>query len=104
MSNILLLGMPGTPEIMVIFLGILIFFGGKKIPELMKGVGKGIREFNNAKDQVRAGIQEGMAEADNKRQSEIEAARQRNMQEALSNPAEPGYTAPAPAAEREAGA
>jgi sec-independent protein translocase protein TatA len=38
-------------------------FGGRKIPELMKGVGKGIREFNDAKNSVRKEIEEGGAES-----------------------------------------
>ena len=44
MSNILLFAL-GAPEIIVIAILILLLFGGKKIPELMKGVGKGIRGF-----------------------------------------------------------
>ena len=44
MSNILLFAL-GAPEIIVIAIVILLLFGGKKIPELMKGVGKGIRGF-----------------------------------------------------------
>jgi sec-independent protein translocase protein TatA len=38
----------GTPEIIVITLGLLLLFGGKKIPELMKGLGGGIKEFKKA--------------------------------------------------------
>lgn len=38
----------GAPELFVIALVVIIFFGSKKIPELMKGLGKGIREFKNA--------------------------------------------------------
>jgi sec-independent protein translocase protein TatA len=41
-------GMIGGTEIIVILLAVLIFFGGKKIPELMKGLGKGIREYKKA--------------------------------------------------------
>jgi len=40
-------------------------FGGKKIPELMRGVGQGIREFNDAKKNVKSHIEEGMKEKDN---------------------------------------
>ena len=36
----------GTQEIIFIILIVLLFFGGKKIPELMKGIGKGVRSFN----------------------------------------------------------
>ena len=37
------------PEMFVIFFAILLLFGGKKIPELMRGIGRGISEFNNAR-------------------------------------------------------
>jgi sec-independent protein translocase protein TatA len=42
----------GAPEIILIILAILLLFGGKKIPEMMKGLGKGIKEFKNAQDGV----------------------------------------------------
>jgi sec-independent protein translocase protein TatA len=54
----------GWNEILLILLVILLLFGGKKIPELMRGLGKGIREFNDAKDNVRKEIQEGISEKD----------------------------------------
>ena len=44
----LLIGSPGLPEIMVVLVIILLLFGGRKIPELMKGLGKGIKEFKDA--------------------------------------------------------
>jgi len=47
-----ILGALGTQEIILIVLAILLLFGGKKIPELMKGLGKGIKEFNNGKDGI----------------------------------------------------
>lgn len=50
--NTIILGALGTQEIILIILAILLLFGGKKIPELMKGLGKGIKEFNNGKDGV----------------------------------------------------
>lgn len=37
----------GTPEILVILVVVLLLFGGKKIPELMKGLGQGVREFKD---------------------------------------------------------
>ena len=43
-----LLGGLGTQEIILIALVVLLFFGGSKIPELMKGLGEGIREFKKA--------------------------------------------------------
>lgn len=49
MLNIpLFLGKLGAPEIILIIVALLILFGGKKIPELMKGLGSGIKEFKNA--------------------------------------------------------
>ena len=41
----IILGMPGTWQIILIVLVVLLLFGGKKIPELMKGIGRGTREF-----------------------------------------------------------
>ncbi len=41
-------GWIGTPEIILILAAVLLLFGGKKIPELAKGLGKGIREFKDA--------------------------------------------------------
>ena len=43
----LLISMPGGSEWIVIILVVLLLFGGKKIPELMRGIGKGMREFND---------------------------------------------------------
>jgi len=45
MNHILLFGTIGAPEIIIIAFLILLVFGGKKIPELMKGIGKGVRSF-----------------------------------------------------------
>lgn len=61
----LFLGMGGQ-ELMVIGLIILVFFGGKKIPELMRGLGSGIREFNNAKNNIETEVKENMKELDKK--------------------------------------
>ncbi len=58
--EILLLFSPGPPEIILILLVILIFFGGKKIPELARGLGKGIREFNSARASIETEIKDGM--------------------------------------------
>jgi sec-independent protein translocase protein TatA len=46
----------GTPEIMLIMLAVLLLFGGKKLPELARGLGKGIREFKDASDGVQREI------------------------------------------------
>jgi sec-independent protein translocase protein TatA len=55
----LILGLGGQ-EIFLIFAVVLLLFGGNKIPELMRGVGKGIREFNNAKANVEDELRKGM--------------------------------------------
>lgn len=59
-----LFGMPGGTEWILIILVILLFFGGRKIPELMRGIGKGMREFNDAKDSVKNEIDAGIKEKD----------------------------------------
>jgi len=48
----ILLGIIGGPEIIVILLIVLVLFGGKKIPELMKGLGKGVKEYKKAMNSV----------------------------------------------------
>lgn len=58
----LFLGNLGATEIILIIVVVLILFGGKKIPELMRGVGQGMREFQNAKNNVKSEIEKGMQE------------------------------------------
>ncbi len=53
----------GATEIIVICGIILLLFGGKKIPELMRGIGKGIREFNTAKANLKTELDEGVKDA-----------------------------------------
>lgn len=53
---------PGGWELLVIIFAILLLFGGRKIPELMRGVGKGIREFNAAKANIKSELEDGMNE------------------------------------------
>jgi sec-independent protein translocase protein TatA len=65
-NNLLMISMPGGTEWILIVLAVLILFGGRKIPEFMRGIGKGIREFNDAKSNVKKEIEDGMAEKDNK--------------------------------------
>jgi len=60
MTNTLFIGGLGGYEILLIAFVVLLLFGGKKLPELMKGLGKGIREFNNAKANIEAEVKEGM--------------------------------------------
>ena len=47
-NSIFLMGMPGGYEWIIIGVIILLLFGGRKLPELMKGMGKGIKEFKDA--------------------------------------------------------
>ena len=60
----LLFSMPGGSEWILIVIVVLLMFGGKKIPELMRGLGKGMREFKDAKDNVKTEIEDGMKEKD----------------------------------------
>jgi sec-independent protein translocase protein TatA len=62
LKPVLLLSMPGGSEWILILLVILLFFGGKKIPDLMKGIGRGVREFNDAKEHVKSELEAGMNE------------------------------------------
>jgi sec-independent protein translocase protein TatA len=66
MESLFLFGLPGGTEIFVILFIVLLLFGGKKIPELMRGIGKGIKEFNNAKATIESEIKEGMKETEKK--------------------------------------
>jgi sec-independent protein translocase protein TatA len=50
MLNFIVLGLFGTPEILAILVVVLLIFGGRKITELMRGLGKGVKEFKDAKD------------------------------------------------------
>jgi sec-independent protein translocase protein TatA len=76
----LFLGDIGTSELMLIMVAILVFFGANKIPELARGLGKGIREFKDASREIR---------------SEFEQAGQPN-QPANQYGQQNQYTAPAP--------
>ena len=58
------MGNLGFQEILLIAVVVLVLFGGKKIPEFMRGIGKGLREFNDAKDNVKKDLEEGMKEKD----------------------------------------
>ena len=56
--------MPGGSEWIFIVIAVLVLFGSKKIPDFMRGLGKGIREFKDAKDNVKSEIEAGMQEKD----------------------------------------
>ena len=61
------------PELILVFFAILLLFGGRKIPELMRGIGKGIREFNTAKGSLEKELKEGMREEEIREQREKDA-------------------------------
>lgn len=62
-NSVLLFDMPGGIEWIVIIAVVVLLFGGKKIPELMRGLGRGIREFNDAKTNVKKEIEDGIKES-----------------------------------------
>lgn len=62
MHTLLFLGNMGGYEILLIMLVILIFFGAKKIPELARGLGKGIREFKDATSEIKDEIENSVNE------------------------------------------
>lgn len=59
-------GMHG-PELWFILAIVVLLFGGKKIPELMRGVGQGVREFNAAKNNLKDEFEKGLKEDDSKK-------------------------------------
>jgi len=64
-NNLLFISMPGGSEWLLIVLAVLVLFGGRKIPEFMRGIGRGIREFNDAKNNVKKEIEDGINDKDN---------------------------------------
>lgn len=58
------MGMPGGFEWIIIVLVILLFFGAKRIPELARGLGKGINEFRKASDDIKKEIEKGKDDLD----------------------------------------
>jgi sec-independent protein translocase protein TatA len=62
--NPLLLDLFSGQHMILLVVLVVLLFGGKKIPELAKGLGKGIREFNDAKDGIKNEIENGAKEKD----------------------------------------
>jgi sec-independent protein translocase protein TatA len=60
----------GAPEILLILFVILIFFGAKKIPELAKGLGTGLREFRKAARDIQDDIEKDVKQIDTKKSEE----------------------------------
>ena len=77
----------GAQEVVLVLFAVLLLFGGEKLPELARGLGKGIREFKDASDgvkrEIHRNINELTAQEEIKRDEEIEKARER--QKAISN-------------------
>lgn len=63
-SSLLLIGGLGTPELIIILIVVLLLFGGKKIPELMKGLGKGVKSFKEGVNEAEAELRETKAQID----------------------------------------
>lgn len=70
MNHILFIGGLGMQEVLLIALVVLLFFGGKKIPELMKGLGKGVRSFKEGMKEVE---KEDKPEEDSRKPDETDA-------------------------------
>jgi sec-independent protein translocase protein TatA len=62
----MLIHLPGGDQMIWLLLAVVIFFGGRKIPELARGLGKGIREFNDAKEGVKKEIETGASASQEK--------------------------------------
>ena len=62
MQYLLFIGGLGWTEFLIIALFIIIFFGAKKIPEIARGMGKGIREFKDATKEIKNEINEGASD------------------------------------------
>lgn len=58
MSHLLFIGGIGMQEVLLIALVVLLFFGGKKIPELMQGLGKGVRSFKDGMNNIEKEIED----------------------------------------------
>jgi len=65
LQSILLLSLPGLPEILGIGLILLLIFGGKKIPELMRGLGKGINEFKKGVKDIEEEVKKDPEKSEN---------------------------------------
>ncbi len=66
MHTIFAIGMPGGPEMSVIVFIVLLLFGAKKIPDLARGMGKGIREFKDATKEIKKEVDDAGKEIDKK--------------------------------------
>ncbi len=67
MNTVLAFGMPSGGELIVIILFVIIFFGAKRIPDIARGMGKGIREFKEASREIRKEIETPATEDEKKK-------------------------------------
>lgn len=68
-----LLGIIGGQEIIIILIIVLVLFGGKKIPELMRGLGKGVKEYKNAVNSVEDEVK-GTRASGSRREDEVHSS------------------------------
>jgi len=73
------------PHVILILLVVLLLFGGKKIPELMRGLGTGIREFKDAKDNVKREIKDQINEPNNDNASSSSSTKQVSSGSSVNN-------------------
>ncbi|MBO7554039.1 MAG: twin-arginine translocase TatA/TatE family subunit [Bacteroidaceae bacterium] len=66
MENLILFGMPTGSEWIIILVIVLLLFGGRKIPELMKGLGKGVKMFKDGVNEAKAEIDDAAKELEKK--------------------------------------
>ena len=66
MENLILFGMPTGSEWIIILVIVLLLFGGKKIPELMRGLGKGVKMFKDGVNEAKAEIDDAAKELEKK--------------------------------------
>ena len=67
MNHLLLFGTLGATEIIIIALIVLLLFGGKKIPELMKGIGKGVKSFKDGMKGIEDDIKDNVENKEEKK-------------------------------------
>ena len=86
MNEIFAFGMPGTSEGIVILLVVLLLFGAKRLPELARGVGKSIREFKKATNEVEENIREAMKDEEKKvSETKVDSASETSKKDGSSN-------------------
>ena len=74
----LLIGGLGMQEVLLIALVVLLFFGGKKIPELMNGLGKGVRSFKEGMNDIKKDIEEEPTEKKDNSTEKTEEKKEEN--------------------------